>query len=237
LVATAEIDEIWYGYDLVEYPESPLIGPPIEETHTEWELLDEVESDPMMAAPVETDVEGAPTVTTAAPETETALPPAAQPAPATETVDDTPAAVVPDTTTDRAAQIDYSASLAAADAILSEMPDPESKAAAVLPAPVEPSNIDLFVVSSVRAGTLTLLVDNSEVLSRELVSARRARQTFDTTLSVDSGKHRVVARLELTKEGFSYENSIVVDIEEGEKIELDLLAGRSGRHPIVLTQR
>jgi DNA-binding response OmpR family regulator len=132
-------------------------------------------------------------------------------------------------------QLDLSASIVAADEVLAQMADPG-------PAPepaIEPAYLQLTGTSSVKDGRLTLLVDGNEVFSRELSAEKRGlkrtRETFETRVDIEAGKHKLVARLELASESYGYENAIEVELEPGEGRTLAVVAGKSRKRPILLT--
>jgi CheY-like chemotaxis protein len=133
--------------------------------------------------------------------------------------------------------IDLSASIAAADAVLSRIAPVETEPAVV----VEPAQLELTGTSSVRSGRITLLVDGEEVYSRELSTEKRGltrpRETFETRVAVEAGTRTVVARLDLTDESYSYESSVEIDLQPGEVRALELLAGKNRRRPLLVKSR
>ncbi len=97
--------------------------------------------------------------------------------------------------------------------------------------------------SSVRAGTLTLLVDREQVYSRELRASVRAanvltkvlgknQETFEAWIGVAPGKREVMALLTTQGGGSGYKNSVVVDLGPGETRRLNVVAGRTFGSPL-----
>jgi len=106
--------------------------------------------------------------------------------------------------------------------------------------------LDLEATSSVKDGTLTVLVGGSEVYSRELSTEDRnvkrffkkvagnVQESFDARIAVPSGNHEVVARVETARRSAPYEESVTVDLEPGESRKLRLVAGRTFGRPLSL---
>jgi serine/threonine protein kinase len=99
--------------------------------------------------------------------------------------------------------------------------------------------LDLEATSSVKDGKLTVLVDGSEVYSRELSTESRnvkrffkkvsgkVQETFDARIAIPSGSHEVVARVHTARRAAPYEEGVTVDLEPGESRKIRLIAGRT----------
>jgi serine/threonine-protein kinase len=100
--------------------------------------------------------------------------------------------------------------------------------------------LELHVKSSIKAGTLTLLVDGEEVYQTELESPEsrkvtraykkvlgRASQTLDARVRVPAGRHTMVARLFNRSKSHEFENQVEFEIEPGEARSLRVVAGRA----------
>jgi hypothetical protein len=98
-------------------------------------------------------------------------------------------------------------------------------------------------------GRLTLLVDGEERYARDLAEPRKkarglgkikrmiepAHETFEAWIEISPGKHEVEARVAANNEDEdSFRDSIVVDLDPGEKRRLRLVAGRSFGEPLSL---
>ena len=93
--------------------------------------------------------------------------------------------------------------------------------------------------SSVEAGELVLLVDGREVYQRRLEAPAPHKrgilkkvldtpgETFEAWVEIPSGKHELVAQVTPDDSRDSYRDTVVVDLEPGEKRQLRLVAGRS----------
>jgi uncharacterized protein with GYD domain len=100
--------------------------------------------------------------------------------------------------------------------------------------------------SSVKEGTLTLLVDGSEVFSRSLSTEDRSmkrffkkvsgkvHESFETRIPVSAGRHEVVAIVETRRSETPYEDSVTIDMEPGEIQTITLVAGRTFGSPLTL---
>jgi len=106
--------------------------------------------------------------------------------------------------------------------------------------------LDLEATSSVKDGTLTVLVDGAEVYSRELSTedrnvkrflkkvAGKVQESFDARIAIPSGPHEVVARVETARRSAPYEEAVTVDLGPGESRRIRLVAGKTFGRPLTL---
>lgn len=113
------------------------------------------------------------------------------------------------------------------------------------PAPLPPAAyLELHARSSVKRGTLTVVVDGREVYSTELADdeggtkrffkkiAGLPSQEFSERLAVGSGNHQVVARL-VRSDKNEFESAVDVELEPGQVEALRLVVGRTIGQPVV----
>ena len=99
--------------------------------------------------------------------------------------------------------------------------------------------LDLEATSSVKDGKLTVLVDGSEVYSRELSTESRnvkrffkkvagnVQESFDARIAIPSGTREVMARVHTARRSAPYEEVLTLDLEPGESRKIRLVAGRT----------
>jgi hypothetical protein len=131
-----------------------------------------------------------------------------------------------------------------ADAAGLDEADTEPTAAEPVAVDLVEAYLDLHAKSAVKQGTLVILIDGSEVYSREMVSEHRgakrffkkltrsAGKGFEERLTVESGQHEVVARL-IKPDGTNFQDTILVDLEPGQAKELQLLVGHKRGKSVV----
>ena len=125
--------------------------------------------------------------------------------------------------------------------------EPKSVVDAYLAAPTAKSRdawLELSGTSKVKSGTLTVLVDGSEVYSRQLSTgergaerffkkvAGRVEEEFSARIPVAPGEHQVVARVSMERRDEPYEVGVWVDLESGESRGLSLVAGKTFGRPV-----
>lgn len=121
---------------------------------------------------------------------------------------------------------------------------------AYLATPTAKSNdawLELNGLSKVKSGTLTVLVDGTEVYSRQLSTdergagrffkkvAGRVEEEFDASIPVAPGEHTIIARVSMERRDEPYEVSVWVDLESGDRQGLSLVAGKTFGRPVSLS--
>jgi DNA-binding response OmpR family regulator len=111
---------------------------------------------------------------------------------------------------------------------------------------IEESRLEFRGTSTVKAGTLVLLIDGTEVHSMELLSVSRGAKRFfkkiagkaaeaiDFSITVTAGEHEIVARLQELGESFVYESRLTVEAEPDAEVPLRIVASRSGKRRLIL---
>jgi len=107
--------------------------------------------------------------------------------------------------------------------------------------------LELDGTSKVKSGTLTVLVDGTEVYSRPLSTdergasrflkkvAGRVQEEFEARIPVSPGEHQITARVSMKRRDEPYETTVWVDLESGERQGLDLVAGKTFGRPLSLS--
>jgi serine/threonine protein kinase len=105
--------------------------------------------------------------------------------------------------------------------------------------PVLPAFINVSIVSGVKQGTLSLLVDGTEVYSRSLESnnsdvkrlfknlVRKDQERHETSIELTPGNHTIVAHLAVAGKTKVHQKSVTIDLVPGESREVRLTAGKS----------
>jgi hypothetical protein len=128
--------------------------------------------------------------------------------------------------------------------------EPKSVVDAYLATPAPRSGdawLELDGTSKVKTGTLTVLVDGSEVYSRSLSTtergperffkkvAGRVQEEFEARIPIAPGEHEIVARVSMARRDEPYEAAVRVDVESGERRGLTLVAGKTFGRPLSLS--
>ena len=107
--------------------------------------------------------------------------------------------------------------------------------------------LELDGTSKVKSGTLTVLVDGTEVYSRPLSTdergasrflkkvAGRVQEEFEARIPVSPGEHQITARVSMQRRDEPYETTVWVDLDSGERQGLDLVAGKTFGRPLSLS--
>ncbi len=119
-------------------------------------------------------------------------------------------------------------------------PEERRGAGPVVPAPVVGvAYLDLVVKSSIKAGSLVVLVDGEEVYSTELLAdsgklslafkkaVGKSDQDLAARIEVAPGPHTIEAQVFSAAKSKDYADTLAVDLEAGETQSLRIVAGRS----------